>query len=355
MRIKRSLPIIVGVLAVGVAVALLVQLRKHAPPEPARLLPSADGFFYFNLNWVRKLKAFDDLPPVSHDAEYQRFVDETGFEFERDLDEAAFAVHYPPAGAPRQPDGEPASPRFSEVFVGKIHGEKLKAYLRKISVSAENFHSIEIYNIPHEGRMVRVAVLGVDSVAVSNTDDANVIRGMVERSRKLASPFGGPALLRQHYKHVPIASLAWGILSIDPQRGGLNLGGPLDSLALAFSKPAVAVVSGRYLRALHLKFAAFTGSPEEASGVAERLSTFLTVFHAAEASLDPRGTDEDVKTFFESLKVEQVHEQAVLTATVPAGFLRKALAEPPGSPPAAAVEPPAPPSAKRQHKRTGPK
>ena len=46
MRIRRTLPIILGVLAVGAAVTLAVVLRKHAPPEPARLLPDADGFAY---------------------------------------------------------------------------------------------------------------------------------------------------------------------------------------------------------------------------------------------------------------------------------------------------------------------
>ena len=44
MRIRRRLPIVLAVLLVAAAVALAVILRKHAPPEPARLLPAADGF-----------------------------------------------------------------------------------------------------------------------------------------------------------------------------------------------------------------------------------------------------------------------------------------------------------------------
>src|SRR5499425_1139520 len=95
MRIKRTFPVLIGVLAVAVAVVAIVQLRKHAPPEPARLLPGADGFFYVNLKWLRTLKAIGQLPPVPHDAEYEHFLQETGFQFERDLDEAAFALHYP--------------------------------------------------------------------------------------------------------------------------------------------------------------------------------------------------------------------------------------------------------------------
>jgi hypothetical protein len=47
---------------------------------------------------------------------------------------------------------------------------------------------------------VRVVILSYDSVAVSNHPDPDVIRGMLDRSRKLASPFGGPWLLRNFYR-----------------------------------------------------------------------------------------------------------------------------------------------------------
>ena len=42
MRIRRRLPLISAVLIIAAALALAVVLRKHAPPEPARLLPGAD-------------------------------------------------------------------------------------------------------------------------------------------------------------------------------------------------------------------------------------------------------------------------------------------------------------------------
>ena len=98
MRIRRSLPIVLSVIAVAAVLTLLVQLRKHAPPEPARLLPGGDGFFYVNLQWLRRANLTGNLPPVSHDPEYEQFIQATGFQFERDLDEAAFAIHYSPGG-----------------------------------------------------------------------------------------------------------------------------------------------------------------------------------------------------------------------------------------------------------------
>ena len=100
---------------VAAAVTLTVELRKAAPPEPARLLPGADAFVYADFSWVRKANAGKSLfagshdpdshdsvshdsvshNPVSRDPDYERFIQETGFDFERDLDAVAFAVHYP--------------------------------------------------------------------------------------------------------------------------------------------------------------------------------------------------------------------------------------------------------------------
>lgn len=324
MRIRRRLPIFLGVVLVAAAVALVVVLRKHAPPEPARLLPGADGFVYINLKWMRRADVIGQLPPVPHDPEYEQFIDATGFQFERDLDEAAFAVHYPTGTAPVAENAPQF--RFSEVFVGKIQGDRLSAYLKKLAVSIEDHQSINIYNIPLQGRTVRVAILGVDTIAASNNDDPQVIRGIIDRSRKLASPFAGPALLRQYYKEIPLASLAWAILKVNPSND--VTAGP--GLSFLFSRPAMMVASLRYLGAVHFRAVAFTDSEDEAGRVAERVGNFLSLFHSAENTVAPAKPDPDVNQLFDSLKVERDKNRATLTATLPLGFIRKALAEAPG-------------------------
>jgi hypothetical protein len=331
MRIRSTFPIVLAVVAIAAAVTLAVQLRKHAPPEPARLLPGGDAFFYLDLGRARRANAGRDLPAVSHDPEYERFIRETGFQFERDLDEAAFAIHYPARWPGGGTGGSASDVRFSEVLVGKFQGERLTAYLRQIAQSVENYHSIDIFTVPVEGRSLRVAVLGADSVAASNLSDPAVIEGIVDRSKRLASPFGGPSLLRQYYKHVQLASLAWVVARIEPSA-------PVaPRWSAIFKRAATIVVSGSYLSPLHLRAEAvhlraevFTQSPEDARGIADQINVFVALTHAAETSVGAHGTDSDVKTFFDSLQIKQEGNRAVLTAAMPYGFLRKTLS---GSPP----------------------
>ena len=120
MRIRRTFPVVLAVLVVGAAVTLAVLLRKLAPPEPARLLPTGDAFFYVDLGRARRLNGEKDLPAVSHDPEYERFIRATGFQFERDLDRAAFSVHYPASWPAGGTGGNAPEPRFSETFGSKF-------------------------------------------------------------------------------------------------------------------------------------------------------------------------------------------------------------------------------------------
>jgi len=317
MRIKRALPVLFGFLIFVAAVALIVQLRKHAPPEPARLLPGADAFLYIDLKWMRRADIATHIPAVPHDPEYEQFIRATGFQFERDLQDAALAIHY----AGPLTGGET---RYSEIFIAKLDGDRLRDYLRVLTRSIDSYKSVDIYNIPLQGRTLRVAILGVDTVAASNHPDAGVIRGIIDRSRKLASPFGGPALLRQFYKRVPIASLAWGIFRVNPQSAQ-----SATDVALPFSSPATVVASVRYLRAVHFRAEAFTPDEQTAQQLTTQVNTFLSIFQSAEIAAAGQTPDPDVKKALDSLKVEQKSDRTVLTAVLPTELLRKIVAEAP--------------------------
>ena len=94
------------------------------------------------------------------------------------------------------------------------------------------------------------------------------------------------------------------------------------------------VVSGNYgsplhLRAdaVHVRAEAFTATPEEARGVIDKVNVFVALTHTGENAVGMRGTDPDVKSFFESIEVKQEGNRAVLNAAMPLSFLRKMLAE----------------------------
>jgi hypothetical protein len=325
MRIRRAFPIALAVVIVGAAVTFAVQLRKHAPPEPARLLPGADGFVYADFAWARRLNAGKPLFPVSHDPEYERFIQDTGFDFERDLDAVAFAIHYPQFWAGGGTGGAAPEPRFSEVFTGRFDGTRCLAYLRRTAQSVENYNSVDIFTIPLYGRTFRIAILGVDTIAASNHDDPAVLRGMVDRSRRLASPFGGPALLRRYYKRVQLASPVWLVARVEPSSPGFESWSPV------FPKPADLVISASYnplhlpLRAgvLHLRAEAWAASDADARNITDKANVFLSVFRSAEVSVGSPANDADVKAVLDSLQVRQEGTRAVLSAILPSGVFRK--------------------------------
>ena len=109
---------------------------------------------------------------------------------------------------------------------------------------------------PVEDRTVRVAILNIDTVAVSNVQDPGIIRAAIDRSRHAALPFRGPSLVAQYYRDVPFASLIWAIARIPqapadaraaspyPLPGGFDVLLPYGSMVIA---------SVRYLGAVRAK------------------------------------------------------------------------------------------------------
>ena len=86
-------------------------------------------------------------------------------------------MHYPPVKANAK-TGVPEPARLSEVFVGRIQGERLRAYLATNLRFCGGPRIPSTFTVsPLEGRTLRVAVLGFDTVAASNRDDPMVIRG----------------------------------------------------------------------------------------------------------------------------------------------------------------------------------
>jgi hypothetical protein len=322
---RRAIWILAVVTVLAAAAATLVLLRKSALPEAARLLPAADGYVYLNLTPLRLAGVIKEMPAVSLDPEYENFVRETGFEFERDLDEVAFAVH--------RASGDPAQPhetRYSEVFVARLDAVKLTAYLRKLAKTVERYRDYDVFAIALPGRTVRVVLLGPSLVAASNTEGPYAIQGIIDRHKELSLPFGGPALLRKYYRDVPLASLAWAVLRAAPSgqanNSVLTLPGGYD---LFFPPSTVIVASVRYVGSVQFKAAAYTGSEAEARRITDQLGAFVAVFRTVELSAQRPAPDPEIKAFFDSLAVTQHQDRSELTATIPQGFMKKLMTEPP--------------------------
>ncbi len=239
-RTRRTLLIVAAVLLL---LALAVFLRSKAPPEAARLLPESDGIIYINLKPIRTL-FHKDLKPLERAPDYQQFVDATGIDWERDLDQVAISLHRMPD--PNGPNGPVA---YSMVLVGKITGERLNNWLNAHAASREIYAGHTVYNIPSQGRTVRITRIGYDMVAVSNTPTPEQIHSILDRHRTAALPFSGSTLLEHHYHEVPLLSLAWGVGQIGlpfTESGAIHVLGlelPLepDSTIIASVAPALPV------------------------------------------------------------------------------------------------------------------
>ena len=236
-RTRKTLLIVAALL---VLVALAVFLRSKAPPEAARLLPESDGIIYIDLRPIRAV-LHKELKPPQHSAEYQEFIDAIGIDPERDLDQVAIALHRMPD--PSGPNGPVA---YSMVLVGKITGQRLNAWLDAHATSRESYDGHTVYSIPSEGRTVRVAQIGYDTIAASNFPTPEKIHSILDRHRTAAWPLSGSTLLQQHYHDVPLLSLAWGVGQIGlpfSESGSIHIFG----LALPLEPDSTIIASLRWL------------------------------------------------------------------------------------------------------------
>jgi hypothetical protein len=317
---RRTKATIIIVLLVLLLVALAAYLRRKAPPEAARLLPESDCILYFNLRPLRAYTHFD-RNQVPRDPQYQAFIDATGFEFERDLDEAAFGLHR--MANPLGPNGAVA---YSEVFLGHIDGKRLAKYLGSIAAQTEEYAGHTIYDIPSQGRTVRVALLGYDMVAASNTPTPEQIHSMLDRYRTSALPFSGSSLLTDHYPEVPLLSIAWGIgkITVPLKSDGIRIMGFHFPIAL----DTTFIGSLRWAGALRLKIEEIAPTELAATVSSDALSTMVAIGRAAENNLPSAMTNADIRDLLNSTDIEHKNDRAVVTATLPVSLLQKLVSAP---------------------------
>lgn len=306
-RTRRTLLVVAAVL---VLLALAIFLRSKAPPEAARLLPESDGIIYVNFKPIRTFTHFKDLKPPQRVPDYQQFVEATGIDWERDLDQVAVALHRMPN--PNGPNGPVA---YSMVLVGRLTGKKLNSWLEAHAASRETYGGHTIYNVPSEGRTVRITQIGYDMIAVSNTPTPEQIHSMLDRHRTAALPFSGSSLLERYYKDIPLLSIAWGMGQIGApfsDSGAIKIFG----FSLPIEVDSTIIASVRWAGSLHLRVEEIAPSENTAAQQAASLATLVTLARGFTEPLGDTPANNGLKQLLKTAEVTQKRDRVVLTANV---------------------------------------
>ena len=303
-RTRRTLWIVAAVIAFLTAA---IFLRSKAPPEAARLLPESDGIIYVNLKPVRAF-LHKDLKQPQHVPDYQQFIDATGIDWEQDLDEAAVALRRMPD--PNGPNGPVA---YSMVLVGRITGKKLNSWLDAHAAARESYAGHTVYSIPSEGRTVRVAQIGYDMVAVSNTPTPEEIHSIIDRHATAAWPFAGSMLLRQYYHEVPLLSLAWGVGQIGlpfSESGAIKILG----FTLPLEADSTIVASLGWTGSVRIEEIAPTD--EVAASQEAALTSLLALAGNFTAPLAGNAANNALKELLKTAEVSRLRNRVVIKATL---------------------------------------
>jgi hypothetical protein len=335
----RKLLILAILLLAIAAIGFILYHRASQLPEAARLLPEGDLLIYANLKPVH-LFDLSNAGPIKMEGEYKDFVEQTGIQFERDLDEVAMSRR-------DTPDGRDVE--SSEIFVGRFDQERLKKYFQNLASGSEQYRDVKVYSISHEGHIVRVALFAGSKIAATNMISPEPMHGMIDRTFKSSR---GPTLLKEHYGDIPLGSVAWLMDRISSKPDNIQLPG---GFTLTLPGDTVAVGSLRYAGSLLLRADVFAQSEAQAKQIVDSANTHLALVRGIGQIMGNRGPDKDIKTAFESIQVAQKENVAVFTATVPQTILKKiwAEAQPEATTPAPAFTPtPAvTPIPRRRHKR----
>jgi hypothetical protein len=213
------------------------------------------------------------------------------------------------------------------VLVGKLTGTRLNAWLDAHANARESYSGHTIYSIPSEGRIVRVAQIGYDMVAVSNYPTPEMIHSMLDRHRSAALPFAGSTLLAEHYHEVPLLSLAWGVGQIGlpfSESGAIRIFG----LSLPLEADSTIVASVRWTGALHIRVEEIAPSDEGASSQAAALATLVTMARGFTMPLQENSANRGLKELLKTAQVTQRRNRVVATATLsPAALTELAAGE----------------------------
>ena len=233
---------------------------------------------------------------------------------------------------PTGPNGPVA---FTIVWRGRFDRTRLSNYLASLSKSQEEYAGHTIYSIPSsQGYTDRVALIGYDTVATSNTPTAEQIHSIIDRHLTAASPFSGSSLLSARYRDVPAFSPAWAVGHLGlafVESGRINVFG----VDLPLAPQTTFVASLRYVPTLNLhgnitlEIDQIAASEKQAADSAHALTQLLALASYMRQAQQPdplSAADVTIRDFMKSIEIEQHKDRAVLTATLPVDTLKSLTA-----------------------------
>ncbi len=129
-------------------------------------------------------------------------------------------------------------------------------------------------------------------------------------------------MVQEYRGQIPLTAVAWTIARIKP--GDSPILQKIYSPTWGTGFTLVAAVAPSLTNGtIQLKANAIAGNEESAKQLADNLTTLISLYQAIESNAQQGRGDPDVKAFVDSVKVEQQKDKAVLTATLPGGFLKK--------------------------------
>jgi hypothetical protein len=202
------------------------------------------------------------------------------------------------------------------VLVGKLDGKRLARYMEAHASGKEVYEGHTIWSLPSEGRTVRIAQIGYDTVATSNTPTPEQIHSMLDRHRAAALPFSGSTLLAEHYGEMPLLSVAWGMGQI-----GLpfNEGGKvrLFGMDLPIPPDTTFLASVHWAGALKLRVVEIAPDESAAASQAASLNLLLALARDVTAGLGPGAANNTLKEALRTAAISQRRDRVTIDATLP--------------------------------------
>ena len=177
---------------------------------------------------------------------------------------------------------------------------------------------------------MRVAQIGYDTIAISNTPTPEQIHSILDRHRTAALPFAGSTLLARHWAEIPLLSFAWGMGQIGlpfTQSGAIHVFG----FALPLAPNTTFLASLRWVGSLRLRVVEIAPSEQVAASQAANLGLLLQLARGVTQGLAPTPANRGLEQLLGAASLSSHRDRVTIRAALPAATILDLLQSAPQS------------------------